>query len=414
MGLRDCPKLLRRAQLDRFAPPYKTVPMATPPSPMRVAGLFAGVGGIELGLSRAGHEATLLCEFDSAAQAVLRARFPDVRLASDVRELKRLPKGTELLAAGFPCQDLSQAGATKGIGGDRSGLVEEAFRLLERQDVPWVLLENVPFMLRLGRGAAMSYIVRRLEELGYEWAYRVIDARAFGRPQRRERVYLLASKVGSPAPLLFKGDKPPVEASYENGRACGFYWTEGVRGLGWAVGAVPTLKGGSTVGIPSPPAVWTPGERVSFVTPDIRDAERLQGFKPDWTKPAELVGRAGFRWKLVGNAVSVPVARWIGDRLARYQPGESWERHTGIVGGAWPDAAFSLDGVAVGVDVSKWPVQRKQVDISEFLRYDRKPLSLRATSGFAKRLASSTLKSPSEFRHALGAHIERMQSQASI
>lgn len=69
--------------------------------------------------------------------------------------------------------------------------------------------------------------------------------------------------------------------------AFGFYWTEGTRGLGAAVDAVPTLKGGSTIGIPSPPGILLPGGRV--VTPRIEDAERLQGFEAGWTEPAEAV-----------------------------------------------------------------------------------------------------------------------------
>ena len=96
--------------------------------------------------------------------------------------------------------------------------------------------------------------------------------------------------------------------------ACGFYWTEGIRGLGWAVDAVPTLKGGSTIGIPSPPAMVFPLGLVG--KPDVRDAERMQGFVADWTQPAESVVRAGHRWHLVGNAVTVDVATWIGERLA--------------------------------------------------------------------------------------------------
>ena len=117
--------------------------------------------------------------------------------------------------------------------------------------------------------------------------------------------------------MLFADNEQPVVTPYKRGLWCGFYWTEGLRGLGWAVDAVPTLKGGSTIGIPSPPAIWNSGDG-SITTPDIRDAERLQGFDADWTLPALDVGgvRRGHRWKLVGNAVSVPVARWVGDRLA--------------------------------------------------------------------------------------------------
>src|ERR1700730_4067161 len=81
----------------------------------KTAGLFAGIGGLERGLERAGHQATLLCENDPAAVEVLRTRFSDVRRHGDIRTLRALPRGTTLVAAGFPCQDLSQAGKTRGI-----------------------------------------------------------------------------------------------------------------------------------------------------------------------------------------------------------------------------------------------------------------------------------------------------------
>jgi len=210
-----------------------------------VSGLFAGIGGIELGFHRAGHHTILLCENDPAAIAVLEENFHGIPLHDDVCTLKRLPEGTTLVTAGFPCQDLSQAGMTKGISGARSGLVGEVFRLLELHRTPWVLLENVPFMLQLGRGEAMNVIASALEDLGYRWAYRVIDSRAFGLPQRRRRVYLVACLAGDPRAILFADDRPTRPEATVNGRrpACGFYWTEGLRGLGWAVDAVPTLKG---------------------------------------------------------------------------------------------------------------------------------------------------------------------------
>lgn len=250
---------------------------------------------VERGLHGAGHEATLLCENDPPAKAVLSARFPNIRLHGDVCTLRSLPRGTSLVAAGFPCQDLSQAGQTAGIAGSRSGLVGEVFRLIEKQRTPWLLLENVPFMLQLSRGRAMDIIATTLESLGYRWAYRVVDSRAFGIPQRRRRVYLVASLRGDPRNVLFADDAGHVPETKLNGThaACGFYWTEGIRGLGWAVDAIPTLKGGSTVGIPSSPAILMPDGQV--VMPDIRDAERLQGFPANWTKPAEKVARSGTR-----------------------------------------------------------------------------------------------------------------------
>jgi DNA (cytosine-5)-methyltransferase 1 len=193
--------------------------------------------------------------------------------------------------------------------------------------------------------------------------------------------------------------------------ACGFYWTEGLRGLGWAVDAVPTLKGGSTIGIPSPPAILMPDGRV--VTPDIRDAERLQGFPSDWTKPAERIAKRGVRWKLVGNAVSVPAAAWIGRRLARPGTPEDFEtvplrdhRH-------WPTAAWNIGEGRYKVIASEWPIHRVAIPLERFLRHDLTGLSAKATSGFLQRAQTAKLKFPLGFLDALRAHHRRMTSGAS-
>src|SRR5579862_2337426 len=210
--------------------------LGSPEVGLRVVGLFAGIGGIELGLHHAGHQSVLLNEIDPGAQAVLRARFPGIDLTGDVCELRSLP-AVDLVAAGFPCQDLSQAGRTLGIGGNRSGLVGHVFRLLETADPHWLLLENVPFMLQLDRGQAMRYLTSELGRLGFRWAYRVVDARSFGMPQRRQRVILLASRDDDPRPVLFADEAGEPLERKPAGLACGFYWTEGIRGLGWAVDA---------------------------------------------------------------------------------------------------------------------------------------------------------------------------------
>lgn len=390
---------------------------------LNVAGLFAGIGGLELGLSKAHHTTLLLCENDPAARAVLTSQFPHVkRRPKDVTKLKRLPAGTQLVAAGFPCQDLSQAGKTAGIAGTRSGLVGHVFRLLGlREDgtvarrnrrPEFVLLENVPFMLQLARGAALNVIVSALETLKYKWAYRVIDSRAFGVPQRRERVYLVASLHDDPRNIIFAHDAgvPVATEEQPEGVACGFYWTEGTRGLGWGVDCVPTLKGGSTIGIPSPPAIlMTNGE---IVTPEIRDAERLQGFQADWTKPAEEVTKRGSRWKLVGNAVTVPVARWIGEQFAK--PGQYVPRVERPLKpkGAWPRAAYNVDGRRIETEVSAWPVSRRCKSLEDFLihKADMKLLSEKATAGFLSRARASTLRFPPGFLDAVEAHLNRVRA----
>ncbi len=373
-----------------------------------MVGLFAGIGGLELGISEFGWRSQLLCEIDPGAQAVLRARFPGVPVHPDVTRLRSLPADIELVAAGFPCQDLSQAGRTAGITGARSGLVDEVFRLVRRKRGPrWLVIENVPFMLQLGRGAAMRHITRSLEDLGYAWAYRVVDARSFGLPQRRQRVLMLASRTEDPRAVLFGDDAGDRGVGDPSQHPCGFYWTEGTRGLGWAVNAVPTLKGGSSVGIASPPAVHLPSGEI--VTPGLTDAERLQGFDPDWTLPATTDAglRAGHRWKLVGNAVSVRMASWIGERLESpvdYSP----DRETPLLpGDPWPSAAWGRDHVAYRVHTSTWPVQQPYEDLSGFLD-DARLLSARATAGFLRRTRMGNLRFAPGFLDDVQDHLLRM------
>lgn len=374
------------------------------PNSLAVGGLFAGIGGIEQGFARAGHRAAFLCERDEHAARVLAARFPEVQVHPDVRELVAIADSLphiDVLVGGFPCQDLSQAGLTQGIRGERSGLVSHMLDLMERLDrranpARWLVFENVSNMLRLDGGAAMDYLTNKLVELGYAWAYRLVDTLGFGIPQRRHRVLMVASKYEDPRRVLFTQDagRPP---STGEGRSIGFYWTEGLRGLGWAEDAVPTLKGGSGLGIPSPPAVWTPEfareDAPEFGTIVLEDAERLQGFEAGWTDVPLADGRPmpiGARWRMVGNAVTVDVAAWLGERLA--QPADPVCRAFPRVAFArWPDAAYGSEEGLYEVVASKWPVNRPLEPLVDFLRYGLAPLSLKAAVGFRERTMRARL-----------------------
>lgn len=373
---------------------------------MKSAGLFAGIGGLELGFAQAGHDCALLCEIWEPARAVLTARFPGIPCAPDVSKLKALPADIDLLVAGFPCQDLSQAGMTAGIGGRRSGLVDHVFRLLDRRPTPWVVLENVSFMLHLDGGRAMETLVAAFEARGYRWAYRVVNSLAF-LPQRRERVLFVATTTEvDPARIVLVDDvEVPRRETVLSEHAHGFYWTEGIRGLGWAADAVPTLKNGSTIGIPSPPAILMPDGTV--VTPDICDAERLQGFAPDWTAPAAEVARASSRWSLVGNAVTVPVAAWLGGRLSA--PGQYDYRRDRAMppGHRWPRAARSDMGARRAVEIGPFPLWAERPPLATFLQHPGKPLSVRATRGFLERTERSSLRFVDGFRDRVRAHLLR-------
>src|SRR5262249_54795518 len=145
------------------------------------------------------------------------------------------------------------------------------------------------------------------------WAYRVLDTSGFGLPQRRRRVYLVASLTLDPRTVLFadecertEPEPPSIEAPL------GFYWTEGRSGVGITVNGLPPIKGGSGLGIPSPPAVLFPDG--SVLIPSLSACERLQGFPSGWT---DCVSREmqRLRWRLVANAVSIPVAAWVASRI---------------------------------------------------------------------------------------------------
>lgn len=387
----------------------------------RITGLFAGVGGVEMGLSEAfGNDAetNMLCEWWEPAKAVLRTRFEGVEVHPDVRTLTDIPSDTTLVTAGFPCTDLSQAGRTAGIDGVNSGLVKHAFAVLEKRanrgHQPSLLIENVPNMLALNKGRAMVYLIRAIENLGYRWAYRVVDSRFTGLPQRRRRVLILASREYDPRHVLLSDDAGERPESDYSTDAFGFYWTEGRRGLGWAQDAIPTLKGGSTVGIPSPPAIWFPNEDLThaFVKPTIENAEVLQGFTPGWTDVEFPEGRPlGHRWKMVGNAVTVGVSKWAGEKLK--EPGKSlydfeeWRPN----GRAWPTNGFGENGKIYTIPgMSEFPELHPYRHLSSIVDPKKAdPLSQRAATGFAKRLLEGNLGRHNGFRQGISKYVDSFQ-----
>lgn len=139
----------------------------------------------------------------------------------------------------------------------------------------------------------------------------------------------------------------------------------------------------------------------SVVCPDIRDAERFQGFPINWTQSAEQIARPSIRWRLVGNAVTVDVVSWIAQKIicpSHYFVLLDKELKNGS---KWPTAAYSRNGKRYISNATQFPKYREEISLLNFLQFEGKPLSEKATNGFLNRLNSGTVKCPIFFKHSI-------------
>jgi len=179
---------------------------------MNFGSLFAGIGGFDLGLERAGMSCKWQVEIDDYATKVLEKHWPDVTRYRDIREVTEL-EPVDLICGGFPCQDLSYAGKGAGITGERSGLWKEYARIIRLVRPRFVLVENVPALL--GRG--MGVVLGDLAACGYDAEWDCIPAAAVGAPHQRDRAWIVAypSENGQHKSCLgvrFLSEKPIVQS----------------------------------------------------------------------------------------------------------------------------------------------------------------------------------------------------------
>lgn len=398
--------------------------------------LFSGIGGIDIGLERAGAVPVWQAEKDPACRRILARHWPSIKAFDDVQAICESTPRADIICGGFPCQDLSVAGKRAGLAGKRSGLFFEFVRILGALTPRWVFIENVPGLLSSNHGRDMGTVLWNLGQLGYGWSYRVLDAQYLGVPQRRRRVFIVGclGDGARAASVLFEpqscnGDSSPCRemgsriAATLRSRAKNPGVNEAGRGgeddqnliLPGREGTAFTLKGthrgveqghngnfvahtlsaegcdapedGTGRGTPliavrssghcgsngigvyqhgDAPTLNTCGDLAALVPLDMRQAsrgatmtnnrkrgsggapgtgigkagdpspsistshppaiagacvrrltprecERLQGFPDDWT-----VGEKDTtRYRMIGNAVCVPVALWIGQRLVQ-------------------------------------------------------------------------------------------------
>ena len=278
---------------------------------MRVGSLFTGIGGFDLGLERAGHDIRWQCEINPFRREVLHQHWPDTPCYEDVCEVAA-PDEVDLLCGGFPCQDLSVAGDRAGLAGERSGLFFECARLADAvlSDGGWLLIENVPGLFSSNGGRDFAIILATLAELGFhDLAWRVLDSRYFGVPQRRRRVFILARRTAgrSASQVLLGpegggGDTPPRIPPEKE--AAGSV-ADSARGF---VSSLTTRYGSSgaddndgQAGLLIPSGAKVDADRVRETSGLPR---RVDDPLPD-----------GRRYAACGDAITVNVAEWIGRRL---------------------------------------------------------------------------------------------------
>lgn len=182
----------------------------TEASTLTVGSLFSGIGGLELGLERAGMRVVWQVEKDEYCRRVLAKHWPNVTRFEDVKDVgKKNLAPVDVVCGGFPCQDVSHAGRREGIGGSRSGLWSEYARIIRDLRPRWVVVENVSGLLDRGFDAVLG----SLAVLGYDAEWSVLSACAVGAPHTRERVFVVAYPTSVRQRQLRRGERSPVSAA---------------------------------------------------------------------------------------------------------------------------------------------------------------------------------------------------------
>jgi DNA (cytosine-5)-methyltransferase 1 len=159
---------------------------------LNVLDIFSGIGGFSIGLEAASMQTVAFCEINPFCRKILTKHWPSVPIFTDIttlhkEDLKTLPR-IDIIAGGFPCQDISVAGKQKGITAKRSGLWKEFVRLINEIRPKYAIIENVANL----RSSGLISVLQDLWEIGYDAEWHCIPASAFGAPHRRDRIWIIA------------------------------------------------------------------------------------------------------------------------------------------------------------------------------------------------------------------------------
>ena len=164
----------------------------------KIVSLFSGAGGMDLGFKQAGFEILLANDFEKDACNTYKKNIDNNILEGDVKNLKEndVPKNIDVLIGGFPCQGFSIANKNRNENDERNSLYKEMIRIIKSSNPKIIVAENVKGILSLGKGEIFKQIQADLKELGYDVSFSLFNTAYFGVPQFRERVIIIANKIG--------------------------------------------------------------------------------------------------------------------------------------------------------------------------------------------------------------------------
>ena len=297
--------------------------------------LFAGIGGMRIAFEKVGGECVFSSEWDKFAQQTYAANFGETPHGDITQvELTAVPRH-DILIGGFPCQPFSHAGLKRGFEDTRGTLFFDVARIIDHRKPSMVLLENVKGFTTHDKGRTMAVVKETLEDLGYNVFHKVLNAKDFGVPQNRERVFIVAinkKKMGSigfeyPVPRkaetkvgdildskvdekytisnkLWAGHKRRLKEHREKGNGFG-YSLFNTKSPHTSTISARYYKDGSEILIEQKNA------NPRKLTP--REAARLQGFPEKFKIPVS----DNQAYKQFGNSVAVPVILAIAKNMVK-------------------------------------------------------------------------------------------------
>jgi DNA (cytosine-5)-methyltransferase 1 len=340
---------------------------------MRYLSVCSGIEAATVAWHGLGWEPAAFSEIEKFPSDVLAHHYPTVPNLGDMTKFEEWNLGTiELLVGGTPCQSFSVAGLRKGLDDPRGNLMLTYLAIARRHRPKWLVWENVPGVLSSNGGEDFASLLRGLVELGYGWAYRVLDAQYFGVAQRRRRVFVVGclGDWRAAAAVLFERDSlcgnPAPSREKRKGITCTPEGIAGTISRKWSKGTggpagdehynlmvVHGTQDPITSDVAFPLATnqgqenalvyemhpqdsrvkemgdvcqtvtnrWGTGggnvpitiqSAVRRLTP--MECERLQGFPDNYTSIKDKTPD-GSRYKALGNSMAVPVMAWIGKRI---------------------------------------------------------------------------------------------------